>query len=50
MTADDVVISDVRSNARRGVEVDMYVLSGNNGVLDQQTLLQSVAVRAIDQI
>lgn len=47
-TSDDVVLANIRRNNRRnGVNFNMYVQSGGNGVLSQQALLQAVEVSSI---
>ena len=44
VVADDVMLSNIRDDGNGGVEFEMYVRSGNNGVLNQQALLESVEV------
>ena len=46
-TSDDVVLTNIRSNGRNGIDFDMYVQSGGNGVLSQQALLRAVEVSTI---
>lgn len=43
-SADDIVLSNIRDNGQGGVDFNMHVLTGNNGVLNQQVLLDAVEV------
>ena len=44
VSTDDVVLANIRGNGRNGIDFDMYVMSGSNGVLNVEALIEAVAV------
>ena len=46
--ADDVILTNIRENARNGIDFNMYVqTSGGNMVLNLQALTNAVVVRKL---
>lgn len=47
--ADDIILSNIRSNDDGGIDFDMYVEADTNVVLNQEALLQAVMVSSLIQ-
>ena len=44
VSADEIFLTNIRDSGRNGISFDVYIRSGNNGVLSMQTVYNAVQV------